>query len=129
MAEQYKSVQSFRDLRVWQKSKILIVEIHRLADMLPREATYSLADQLRRASVSISSNISEGHGRRSSKEYAHFLSIARGSKAECEDQLQTCVDLRYLTNTDISEAMGLLAEVGKGLTVLIKKINGMGFKG
>jgi len=129
MSEQYRVIESFRDLKVWQKATALVVEIDKLAGKLPIEARYSLAEQLRRASVSISSNIAEGHSRRSSKEYSHFLSIARGSKAECEAQLLTCEKLGYLTNEDISNAIGFLSEIGKMLTVMIKKINKKNYKG
>jgi len=129
MAEQATVIKSYRDLKVWQIAKDLIVEVDRLAGMLPREARYSLAEQLRRASVSISSNIAEGHSRRSSKEYAHFLAIARGSNSEVEDQLLTCVDLKYLTELDVSSAMEQLSEIGKKLNVLIRKISQIGFKG
>ena len=73
---------SCEDLIVWQKAMDLTTEIYRLIKFLPREETYALSDQMRRAAVSIPSNIAEGHGRNSNKEFANFLSIARGSLTE-----------------------------------------------
>jgi four helix bundle protein len=86
---------------------------------LPKEELFSLSDQMRRAAVSIPSNIAEGHDKNTSNEYIHFLSISRGSKAELETLLLICVKVGYLTETEITEAMDLLAEVGKMLTTLI----------
>lgn len=68
----------YRNLKVWQKAMDLTVEIYSLVKLLPREETYALADQMRRAVVSIPSNIAEGHGRNSDKEFIKFLSISRG---------------------------------------------------
>ena len=76
------AVNSCEDLIVWQKAMDLTTEIYRLVKFLPREETYALSDQMRRAAVSIPSNIAEGHGRNSNKEFANFLSIARGSLTE-----------------------------------------------
>ena len=73
---------SCEDLIVWQKAMDLTIEVYRLVKFLPREETYALSDQMRRAAVSIPSNIAEGHGRNSNKEFANFLSIARGSLTE-----------------------------------------------
>ena len=73
---------SCEDLIVWQKAMDLTTEIYRLVKFLPREETYALSDQMRRAALSIPSNIAEGHGRNSNKEFANFLSIARGSLTE-----------------------------------------------
>ena len=77
---------------------------------------------MRRAAVSIPSNIAEGRDRNTDKEFVHFLTIARGSKAELETQLLICVKVGYLNETDILEAMDLSAEVGKILTSLINKL-------
>ena len=113
---------SYQDLIVWQKSMELAAEIYKLVKKLPKEELFSLSDQMRKAAVSIPSNIAEGQDRNSNREFARFLTIARGSKAELETQLQICVKVGYLADSDILEATRLLAEIGKMLTALIKKL-------
>ena len=115
-------VMSFRELTVWQKAVELTVEVYRLAKKLPKEELYHLSSQMRRAAVSIPSNIAEGQSRKSSKEFANFLSIAQGSKAELETQLLICNRLHYLTKDDTAPAMDLLTEVGKMITALAQKL-------
>jgi four helix bundle protein len=78
---------SYRDLKVWQRAIELSVALYRLTVGFPREETYGLSAQLRRAGVSIASNIAEGWGRASSGEYKHFLGMARGSNFEVQTQL------------------------------------------
>lgn len=80
----------YKRLKVWQKAMDLKEEVYRLVRLLPREETYALSDQLRRAVVSMLSNIAEGHGRGSDKEFVKFLTIARGSLFEVETQLLIC---------------------------------------
>ena len=106
----------------WKKSIDLVVEIYRLIKKLPKEENYSLADQMRRAAVSIPSNIAEGRNRSSEKEYLRFLYIARGSLGEIETQLLICQKLGYLTNSDIEIVFNLGDEVGKLLNTTISKI-------
>ena len=113
---------SYQGLLVWQKAMDLTAVIYKLVKKLPKEELYSLSDQMRRAAISIPSNIAEGQDRNTDKEFAHFLCIARGSRAELETQLLICVKVEYLTENEISEAMNLLSEVGKMLTSLIKKV-------
>ena len=113
---------NFRRLVVWQKAMELTAVIYQLVKKMPKEELYSLSDQMRRAVVSIPSNIAEGRERNTDKEFVHFLKIARGSKAELETHLLICVKVNYLTETDISEAMNLLTEVGKMLNSLITKL-------
>jgi four helix bundle protein len=113
---------SYQGLSVWQKAMDLTTVIYNLVKKLPQEELYSLSDQMRRAAVSIPSNIAEGQDRQSQKEFIHFLTVSRGSKAELETQLLICVKVGYLTETDIFEAMNLAVEVGKMLTSLIKKL-------
>ena len=79
---------SYRDLVVWQKSMDLVEEIYRLTKLLPEEEIFGIANQLTRAAISIPSNIAEGNKRNSQKDYARFLSIARGSEAKIETQLE-----------------------------------------
>ena len=113
---------SYQGLTVWQKAMDLAAIIYNLTKKLPREELYSLNDQMRRATISIPSNIAEGQDRDTHKEFVRFLTIARGSKAELETQLQICVKIGYLNETEISEAMDLLKEIGKMLTSLINKL-------
>lgn len=112
----------YKDLTAWQKSMELVKEVCCLVKKLPKEETYSLSDQMRRAAVSIPSNIAEGNGRKSLTDYARFLDIARGSEYELETQLQICVMLGYLTEKDTEKAFDLIAQVGKMLHTMINKV-------
>jgi four helix bundle protein len=95
---------SYRELLVWQKAKTLSVEIYRATQQFPRTETYGLTLQLRRAAVSVASNIAEGQGRLTLGEFLHFLGQARGSLLELETQLAIAVDLNYL-KPDVHEKM------------------------
>ena len=116
-------MQSHKDLVVWQKSMKLLVEIYRLVKFLPKTETYALSDQMRRAVVSIPSNIAEGYGRGSTREYIQFLRIARGSCFELDTQLNACVMVEYLTQETAQNAISLLAEIIRMLSIMIKKLN------
>jgi four helix bundle protein len=87
---------SYRELLVWQKAKALAVEIYKATDQFPRSETYGLTSQIRRAAVSVASNIAEGQGRLTSGEFLHFLGQARGSLLELDTQLAIALDLNYL---------------------------------
>ena len=115
------STQSYRDLIVWQKSMALATEVYRLTKNLPKDELYGLTNQLRRAVVSIPSNIAEGNGRLSQREYARFLSIARGSKSEVETQLLLCVSLGYLQQSEVDTALNLCVEISKMLSAMLSK--------
>ena len=118
-------IRGYRDLIAWQKSMDLTDGVLDLADMLQRPQTFGLVDQMRRAAVSIPSNIAEGHGRRSRGEYIRFVSIANGSLRELETQL-LLVQRRKLASSD--EVGGLLTiadEVGRLLTGLHRRLIGM----
>ncbi len=115
-------IRDHKDLIVWQKSMDLLVEVYRLVKKLPKEETYALSDQMRRAAVSIPSNIAEGKGLSSEKDYLRFLFIARGSKAELETQLLVCIRLNYLTESEVDSTLNLCSEVGRMLNVLISKL-------
>ena len=80
-------IKSYKDMIVWQKAMELAIEIYKLVKLLPKEETYALSDQMRRAAVSIPSNIAEGQSRSGTKEFVQFLSIAKGSNAELFTQL------------------------------------------
>ncbi len=115
-------LKSYKDFQVWQKAMDLTVEIYKLVKLLPKEETYALSDQMRRAVVSIPSNIAEGQGRNSNKEFMNFASISRGSLSELETQLQICIRLNYITEKDAENALNLCGEVGRMLTNLIKTL-------
>ena len=92
------SIQSHRDLKVWQKSMDLVVECYRQTDQFPKSELYGLTSQIRRAAVSISSNIAEGKGRRSTGSYLYSLNISYGSLLEVETQIEIAARLNYLTD-------------------------------
>lgn len=115
-------INDYKDFIVWQKAMDLVVEVYRLTKILPKYETYGLSDQMRRAAVSIPSNIAEGQGRNSTSEFIRFLNIARGSYSELDTQLQICIRLGYANETDIESALNLSKEIGKMLNSLIKKL-------
>ena len=88
---------SYKDLVAWQKSMDLVTNVYRVTGSFPKEQLFGLTSQLRRAAVSIPSNIAEGQGRLSEKEFRYFLGQARGSLMEVETQLQIAINLGYLT--------------------------------
>lgn len=113
-------IKSYEELIVWQKAMLLAKNVYRIQKNLPKEEMYGLGDQIRRAVVSVPSNIAEGFGRESDKEFKHFLSIARGSLFEVKTQLQLAESLEYL---EISEdVVALIDEVGKLLNALMRSL-------
>src|ERR1700722_14992428 len=89
-------IQSFRDLRVWQRGMEVVESVYRATQSFPKQELYGLTSQLRRAAVSIPANIAEGHCRQHIKEYLNFLSIAQGSIAELETEIEIAGRLNYL---------------------------------
>ncbi|MBR1805088.1 MAG: four helix bundle protein [Selenomonadaceae bacterium] len=116
-------VKSYEDLAAWQRAMDLTTEVYSIVKFLPREETYALSDQMRRAAVSIPSNIAEGQGRNSTREFIYFLSVARGSINELKTQLQICVRLKYLSGAEAERAVALCIETYKILSGLISKLN------
>jgi len=116
-------LQKYNDLIVWQKSMDLVVEVYKISGLLPNAEIYALSDQMKRAAVSIPSNIAEGQERSTTKDFVKFLYIAKGSKAELETQLSLCVRLEFLTQIQIEVALKLLGEIGKMLNSLIQKLS------
>ena len=115
-------LQNYEDLTVWQKAMDLVVEVYKIVKLLPNEEIYALANQMKRAAVSIPSNIAEGQERGTTKDFVKFLYIAKGSKGELKTQLMICVRLKYLTESQTEVAQGLLSEISKMLNALIKKL-------
>jgi four helix bundle protein len=106
-------------LIVWQRSKELSVAIYGLTNQFPREEIYGLSSQLRRAAVSIMSNIAEGHGRGSRSQLMHFLSIARGSSFEVRSQLILVSELGYGETSRVAGCEAMCDEVGRMLFATI----------
>lgn len=115
-------IHTYRDLVVWQKSILLVLEIYALTDKFPREEIYGLISQMRRAAVSIPSNIAEGRLRGHKKEFIHFLYNSYGSGAELETQLEIAKRLKKTEFLDYNKVDGLLTEIMKMLNVIISKL-------
>ena len=114
---------SYQDLVVWQKSMDLVEGVYRLSESFPLEETYGLTNQVRRASVSVPSNIAEGHARKSTAEFKRFLSIAQGSLAETGTQLLLSGRLSYASESEIEPLLGLSTEISKMLSSLQSKLS------
>ena len=106
----------FEKLNVWQQSRQLVVQVYKLLERFPEEERYALCNQLRRAVISVPSNIAEGTGRIAVKETVHFLEIAYGSLMEVYCQLQLAVDLHYITESDFKNIKPLIYTVTKLLS-------------
>jgi four helix bundle protein len=113
----------YRDLLVWQSAMQIAEDVYRLTEKLPKHEIYSLTNQLRRASVSIPSNISEGHGRSSPREFNHFLGIALGSLSELETQLLLAVRLTYFAEQELTTLLKTTDETAKMLQGLKKSLH------
>ena len=111
-----------KDLIVWQKSMELTRIIYTLTKRFPQGEIFGLTNQIRRAVVSIPSNIAEGFGRNSDKQFIHFLKIAKGSAAELETQLLISRDLSYLPAKDAKSTLALYDEIARMLGALIRNI-------
>jgi four helix bundle protein len=115
-------IKSCKDLMVWQKSMALSESVYILTKKLPSFEQFGLISQLRRASVSIPSNINEGYGRQSTGNYKQFLSISRGSLLELETQLILCERLKYFTAEDTEQLLKDIDSLARMLSSLISKI-------
>ena len=111
-------VYSFEKLKVWQEAKKLVVDVYHLLDNFPKFEKYALCDQIRRAIVSVPSNIAEGSGRRSLKEQIHFLEISYGSLMETYNQLRIAIDLTYITEESVEA-------IKPSIDAVAKMINGL----
>ena len=115
--------QSFRDLEVWQMARQLAGLLYRLTQKFPREEVYGLTGQLRRAGVSIASNIAEGSGRGTRTDYRSFLRMARGSALEVQTQLVIARDIGFGDPGQIAEAEKLAERISKMLWAIIQKLS------
>jgi len=114
--------QDYRDLIVWQKAMDLVEGVYQTTRNWPNEELYGLTAQVRRAAVSIPSNIAEGQGRTSRNEFAHHLSIAHGSLREVETQVLVAQRLHYAEEAIVEELLDLCSEVGRLLQGLLRSL-------
>ena len=109
---------SFEKLQAYQKARVLVKGIYNLNRKYPKEEIYALCNQMRRAAISVSSNIAEGMGRSSIKEQIHFIEISYGSLMELYSQLEVSLDLEYITLEEFSEHKVLILDLAKMLSKL-----------
>ncbi len=114
--------QSFRQLAVWQRSIELTVAVYKLTSVFPDTEKFGLTNQMRRAAVSVASNIAEGYGRSTKGEYILFLGHARGSNSELETQIVIAKELGFGSTDQLRNAEDLCNEVGKMLGAVIKSL-------
>lgn len=117
------AVKTYRELVGWQRAMDLVEQIYLVTKGFPREETYGLTSQIRRAAVSVPSNIAEGQGRQSTKEFINHLSIAYGSLLEVETQTLIAQRLSYITREQSSDILTTTAEIGRlinGLTTALR---------
>jgi four helix bundle protein len=115
-------MQRFTDLKVWQRSHSLALRVYRLTKALPGDEKYGLISQLRRAAVSVPTNIAEGSKREGNQDFARFLNIAEGSLAETEYLIMLSRDLDYLTPTSVAPLLSEIKEVARMLHYLRMKV-------
>ena len=115
--------QGYRDLVVWQKGITLAREIYLLTKELPADEKFGLVSQMRRAAVSVPSNIAEGQARHTTGEFVQFISHAEGSVAELDTQITLCEQLKLLTSTACQSAASLLDELRRMLNSLRRKLS------
>ncbi|MGN6592716.1 MAG: four helix bundle protein [Terriglobales bacterium] len=113
---------SYEDLVVWQKAMRLVTVVYEATEAFPHKELYGLTQQIRRAAVSIPSNIAEGQGRRTVKEFCHFLRTARGSLLELETQIRIACNLNYLDEARLGTLLARTHEVGRVLNGLIAAV-------
>jgi four helix bundle protein len=112
----------YKDLKVWQKAVELTKLVYEITRVFPTEEKFGLTNQIRRASVSIPSNIAEGAGRNSDKEFIQFIAVATGSCYEVETQLIIAIELKYIENVD--NVFKLIEEIQKMLFTFSNKLKG-----
>ncbi len=118
-----QEMNSFRDLKVWQKAVRLAIEIYTLTEKFPREEIYGLTSQMRRSAVSIASNIAEGRNRGTRKEFSQFLRISLGSCAELSTQIDIAKRLSKIKMNDFSNVESLLTEIMKMVYTMVNKLS------
>ena len=119
-------VERFEDLRVWQAAREIVKAVYKASSAGAFSRDYALRDQIRRAAISIPSNIAEGFSRRSNREFVQFLFIAKGSAAEVQSQLYTALDLGYLSEDKFQPLFEELEALSKQLSKLISYLRKAG---
>jgi four helix bundle protein len=114
------SKSSYRDLELWQKARVLASTTYRMTAGFGRSEMFGLTQQMRRAAISVPSNIAEGHGRHTDPERTHFLLVARGSLYELETQALIAGDLEFIDNTEAESLVERIMEVARLLNGLIR---------
>ncbi len=122
MNEDKGKVEGYRDLIVWQKSIVLVKQVYQLTQNFPDDEKFGLVSQMRRAAVSIPSNIAEGQARRTTGDYVRFVSIAKGSLAELDTQLIVAIELSFCTRIQTKEVFLLMVEIRKMLNALRRSL-------
>jgi len=113
----------YSELVVWQKAMDLVTDIYRITTTFPNEERFGLSSQMRRAAVSVPSNIAEGHGRKATGAYLNHLSIAYGSLVELETQIQISVRLEFISQNQSYDLLTKTDEIGKMLTGLKRSLS------
>ncbi len=117
-------MKGYQELVAWQKAMDLVELIYKATAQFPKEETYGLTNQLRRAAVSVPSNVAEGQGRNAPNDFRRFLAIAYGSLREAETQVLIAKRLNYLTETQTERMMNLASEVGRRINGLSNSLEG-----
>jgi len=120
---------SFEEIDAWQKARVLVSELYSVTDRAPFSKDFGLKDQIRRASISVLSNIAEGFERDGRKEFIQFLSVAKGSAGEVKAQLYVAMDQGYLTQSEFDKVAALVNETGRMIGGLIGYLKQSGIKG
>ena len=115
---------SYRDLKVWQKAMDLTVDIYAATGKFPAEERFGIVQQMRRAAVSIPSNIAEGYGRRTARQRYNFLENSLGSTFELETQTELSSRLGFLRGDDVSKLADTIRGIGRGLAALMRYVEG-----
>ena len=115
-------IKDFKDLKIWEKGMLIAEKCYSITKQFPKEETYGMTQQIRRASVSIPANIAEGYGRRSSGDYARFLNIAQGSINELETHLLLSVRIGFCRFNDVEIIINELKEESRMIISLINKL-------
>lgn len=123
------TIQSFEDLKVWQKARILCIEVFPLTSAGAFSKDFGLKDQINRSSGSIMDNIAEGFGRKGNLEFINFLTYSNGSACECKSQLYRALDRNYITEEKRKELSDIANEIMKMITSLISYLGGSELKG
>jgi four helix bundle protein len=117
-------IKSYKDLLIWQKGFQIVISTYKLIKDFPQEELYALTSQIKRASVSIPSNIAEGYGRNTDKSFSHFIDISRGSLYELETQLLIAKELEYIQDLDMfNHVISLINEESKMINAFYNSIS------